>query len=470
MRIGFIANSLLLFYFLVIAAVLPCTGCKNDPLTLSLSDDDMPAYLYLLLVPTSGPAVSGVSPADGASDIPVSSNITVSFNTVMNPATVLLQAADGPCTGSVQISFNDFATCISGTLNSPDNRVFTADPASDLYSCGLYRVRITTAAQSAAGRSLGSEFSQPTGFETYGDTSADWTEYAGNPMIPGGGTDGVDRAYYPFAIKAGAIYHIWYGDGSNTRHAASYYHDFNDATFPAPVVTGLDATYAPYHPRVLYNASGWDIGSPSSHYDGPFLMYYTDGSAWTNPPRVAHSADGGSWTDIGACTGINSYGGNTTVYNLAVLYEGGTTWKGYADNGLGHIQYYTSNNGLDWTGQAMDIMGAPYQAWENNGVQGNIAPCINMNGSAYVLYYSSGDARNDNAFGFATSSDGQSFTKATGNPIFSIYDGIAWRDVRTYTTSIVQNNRMWLLYFSGRTNTPTTSYSVGFARKCGDLY
>jgi hypothetical protein len=447
------------------------TGCKNDPLTLAITDDEMPAYMYLLLLRPSrpsGPAVAGVSPANGASDVPVSSNITVAFNVAMNPATVTLQAANGPCTGSVQISFNDFATCIGGVISTTNNRTFTADPAADLYACESFRVRVTTAALSAKGTPLAADYTQPNGFGTYGDTTADWTEDAANPMILGGGTDGVDKAYYPFVLKVGAVYHIWYGDGNNTRHASSYYHDFNDVTFPAPVVTGLVGTY-PYHPRLLYNASGWDIGTPSAHYAGPFLMYYTDGNTWGSP-RVAHSADGSSWTDIGACTGINSYGGNTTVYNLAVLYEGGTAWKGYADNGLGHIQYYTSSNGIDWTGQAMDIMGTPYQPWENSGAQGNIAPFIIMNGSTYVLFYSSGDARNDNAFGFATSSDGQNFTKSTGNPIFSIYDGVAWRDVRTYTTSIVQNNRTWLLYFTGRTNTPSTSYSVGFARRCGAMY
>jgi hypothetical protein len=291
-----------------------------------------------------------------------------------------------------------------------------------------------------------------------------WIEITANPIY-GGSVDGSTRAYYPFALKVGTTYHLWYGDGSNTRHATSSYPDFNDVAFPSPVVTGLVATL-PYHPRVLYDASGWDMDTPSTHYAGPFLMYYTDGATW-NSPRVAHSADGSTWIDIKPCTGINAYGGNTTVYNLAVLYEGGTTWKGYADNGLGHIQYYTSVNGIDWTGQAMDIMGAPDQAWESV-TQGNITPFIIKVGSTYVLFYSSGTTRNDNAFGSATSNDGQAFIKSPSNPIFSINDGVAWRNNRTYTTSIVQDGNIWLLYFSGRTAAGV--YSVGLARKCGALY
>ena len=131
---------------------------------------------------------------------------------------------------------------------------------------------------------------------------AAWTDSTSNPLF-GGLTNGVNRAYYPCAIKVGSVYHIWYGDGSHTRHASSTNFNFSGVTFPAPVVTGLVAT-GPYHPRVLYNASGWNIGGTS--YAGPFLMYYTDGTTWAST-RVAHSADGSSWTDIGLCNGVHSY-------------------------------------------------------------------------------------------------------------------------------------------------------------------
>ena len=159
----------------------------------------------------------------------------------------------------------------------------------------------------------------------------------------------MDRAYYPSVIKVGSVYHIWYGDSVNTRHASSTNFDFSGVTFPAPAVTGL-VTTNPYHPRVLYNASGWNIGG--TLYAGPFLMYYTDGASW-NVTRVAHSADGNSWNDIGLCAGVHSYSGGV-IYNFDVLYEGGTTWKAYADNGGGQIEYYVSTDGI--TGQEQHII------------------------------------------------------------------------------------------------------------------
>ena len=281
-----------------------------------------------------------------------------------------------------------------------------------------------------------------------------WTDSASNPMF-GGSTSGVNRAYYPSVIKVGSVYHIWYGDSANTRHATSTNFDFTGATFPAPVVTGLVATY-PYHPRVLYNASGWTIGG--NYYAGPFLMYYTDGysSNWNLSPRVAHSADGNSWTDIGACTGVSSYSPNTTIYNLDVLYEGGTIWKAYADNGLGHIEYYVSTDGLTWTGTAHNILGS-LQPWETSFT----SPHVIKSGSQYIMYYGSGTVNNQ-GIGVAFSADGQNFTKSGSNPIFSISDGFPWRNDRTYTPFVIPNGASWIMYYTGRSSS-TGNYSIGYA-------
>jgi hypothetical protein len=295
-----------------------------------------------------------------------------------------------------------------------------------------------------------------------------WSEYSANPLF-GGSTSGVDRAYYPFVVKSGSTYHIWYGDGSGTRHAISTARDFSDIILPAQEITvgstNISAVYVcAYHPYVLYSESGWTVGG--IFYSNPFLLYITPDF---NSVRVLHSPDGDDWTEIGLCTGITGAGGyvpqGANVYNFAVLYEGGTTWKAYADNGGGHIQYYTSSNGLDWTGTASDILGAPYQAWE--GVQNGIAPCIMKVDGTYIIYYSSGALSNDSAIGMAASMDGQTFTKDDGNPIFSIDDVIAWRDDRTYTPRLIRDGTLWRMYLTGRSSGGV--YSVGLATKCGSL-
>jgi hypothetical protein len=279
---------------------------------------------------------------------------------------------------------------------------------------------------------------------------ASWTDSTSNPLFGGA----VDKAYYPCVIKVGSVYHIWYGDGSHTRHASSTNLDFSGVTFPAPIVTGLAATppYGPYHPRVLYNASGWNIGG--TLYAGPFLMYYTDGTPWTST-RVAHSTNGNSWTDIGPCTGVHTYSGGV-IYNFDVLYEGGTTWKAYADNGGGQIEYYISSDGINWTGTAHNILSSlqPWETWFTS-------PHVIKSGSQYIMYYGSGGPGSNQGIGVAFSSDGQNFTKSSSNPIFSTSGAPSWRNDRTYTPFVIPDGTSWTMYYTGRSTTGV--YSIGYA-------
>jgi len=275
---------------------------------------------------------------------------------------------------------------------------------------------------------------------------ASWTDSTSNPLFGGA----VDKAYYPCVVKVGSVYHIWYGDGSHTRHASSTNYDFSGVTIPAPVVSGLVAT-APYHPRVLYDVNGWNIGV--THYAGPFLMYYTDSATWAST-RVAHSADGTSWTDIGPCNGIYLYSPGA-IYNFDVLYEGGTTWKAYADNGGGQIEYYVSTDGLNWTGTAHNILGS-LQAWETSFTSPHVIKSV----SQYIMYYGSGLVNNQ-GIGVAFSTDGQNFTKSSSNPIFSITGAPSWRNDRTYTPFVIPDGTSWKMYYTGRSSTGV--YSIGYA-------
>ncbi len=290
------------------------------------------------------------------------------------------------------------------------------------------------------------------------DDSNIWTEYVSNPLF-GGPTDGVDRGYYPVVIKIGLTYHIWYGDGTNTRHATSTSANFSGAVFPATVCTGLPA--GAYHPRVLYNASGWTVGG--NFYAGPFLMYSTAGPSFSTTPRVAYSANGDSWTDIGPTTGVIGPDAYYMAYNFDVLYEGGTVWKAYADNGWGWIQYYTSVDGLNWTGVATNIVGPPLQPWEPAA---NTSPHVIKVDNYYIIFYGSGTTANNQAIGMAMSTDGQNFTKSIANPLLSITGAPAWRDNRTYTPCVFHDDADWKMYFTGR-STVGGNYSIGYATNGG---
>lgn len=117
---------------------------------------------------------------------------------------------------------------------------------------------------------------------------------------------------------------------------------------------------------------------------------------------------------------------------------------------------------MNWTNQGTNILGRDFNTnWENS-TWGCIAVRPVIIGGRYYLYYSSGTNGNDKAIGLAVSTNGYDFTKSTNNPIFSIYDGLAWRDDRTYTPCLVWYSSMWMMYYTGRATTGGV-YSVGMA-------
>lgn len=283
-----------------------------------------------------------------------------------------------------------------------------------------------------------------------------WTDTV--EQITGGPDNGIDRAYYPSVIKVDNTYHLWYGDGTNTRHVTSNKQDFKNTVFAAPVVTGL--TSGVYHPFVLHIESGLTIDG--SHFDGPFFMYATNSNSWNSPPILYHSINGDDWSEIGSLTGVNEFSSNETIYNFAVVFENMTSWKAYADNGHGYVVYYASTDGLNWTGVSENILGNSIQSWETTN---NTRPFVIKVGNYYVMFYGNG-ASNNKAIGMAVSTDGENFIKSNTNPIFSTDDSVDWRDERTYTPTIIKDDNEYVMYFSGKSQT-TSNYSLGYATNQG---
>jgi hypothetical protein len=119
-------------------------------------------------VATVTPTVTATSPEDDSTEESALTDIAVTFDQAMDPATLTVQAAAGACTGSIQVSSDDFTTCIglgAVALSSGDT-VATTTPAFPL-SCGVnYKIRVTTAAQNLAGVGLVADVTTGTGFET----------------------------------------------------------------------------------------------------------------------------------------------------------------------------------------------------------------------------------------------------------------------------------------------------------------
>ncbi len=111
------------------------------------------------------PTVLAVWPTDGAVAVPSATKVEVTFSEPMD-ATTLDASTDGSCSGAIQLSSDDFASCVafSGGVVTADDLSFSLTPAAPLGSLAELRLRVTTAAQDLGGNALAQTFETPTGF------------------------------------------------------------------------------------------------------------------------------------------------------------------------------------------------------------------------------------------------------------------------------------------------------------------
>jgi cysteine-rich repeat protein len=116
------------------------------------------------------PEVVSTAPADAATEVLESADIVVNFNGAMDPAWLSFKSVLdlGACTGAIQVSTDDFATCIpfASAAMSNGNATVTLHPAPGLSFGSTYKIRVTTDALSVGGTALAAQFDQATGFTT----------------------------------------------------------------------------------------------------------------------------------------------------------------------------------------------------------------------------------------------------------------------------------------------------------------
>ncbi len=132
---------------------------------------------------TTPPTVSSTTPADNANSIATNATISIAFSEPINAATLTTITVAGACSGSLQVSSDNFATCIGMTANAPTmssgDTVSTMTPATLLTGSTIYKIRVTTAITDYSGNSLLSVYTSTTGFTTGEPPSA--LTYTGSP-------------------------------------------------------------------------------------------------------------------------------------------------------------------------------------------------------------------------------------------------------------------------------------------------
>ncbi|MFH1728624.1 MAG: Ig-like domain-containing protein [Pseudomonadota bacterium] len=141
------------------------------------------------VVDITSPTISTINPDDSDTDVSINSTITVTFSEAIDSSTVYAVTDSTDCSGTVQISSDDFSTCIQMSDDptvSDDGTIFTFIPASDLSYETTYKVKLTIYIADESGNYLESEYIMDNGFTTgvEPDTTAPETTLDLYPLDP----------------------------------------------------------------------------------------------------------------------------------------------------------------------------------------------------------------------------------------------------------------------------------------------
>lgn len=112
------------------------------------------------------PAVSSTVPASGATGVWALAPISVTFDRTITTASVTTQQTQGPCSGSLQVSRDEFATCIGLSTPTFAGNTATTTPTPALSFGATYKVRVTTSVTSSFGTPMAATFTHVDPFTT----------------------------------------------------------------------------------------------------------------------------------------------------------------------------------------------------------------------------------------------------------------------------------------------------------------
>lgn len=231
------------------------------------------------------PELEAVAPGDLQAGVASMPGVSVTFSEPMNPATITTNVASAACTQTIQLSADDFATCVpmAAAPQSGDGLTFFATPAAPLSSATTYRIRVTTDASDVAGNPLAADYTTPTGFITrYFHTIAidginDFLAEESFPTSTPGHTSYVawDDAYVYFGWDSPDV-----ASGNGQVWTVAYLGDQSGST------SGV--LYNTQQPALPFQAR-WHVRWRADNTFTGALEY--DGADWTEPPWTINPGD-----------------------------------------------------------------------------------------------------------------------------------------------------------------------------------
>ena len=129
--------------------------------------------VILPLVDKTGPQLVSATPYDGLSSVLTSTPVTLIFNEGVDPETIDF-TSDTNCSGSVQLSKDDFSSCV--TFQAPalanSNQLVSLQPIDPLEAVTTYKLRLTDKITDNRSNALKSTYEMSQGFTTVDSVSA----------------------------------------------------------------------------------------------------------------------------------------------------------------------------------------------------------------------------------------------------------------------------------------------------------
>jgi len=280
-----------------------------------------------------------------------------------------------------------------------------------------------------------------------------------------------EKAYFPSVLKIGSSdYRMWYQSNSTPSNSTiAYATSVNGLswTLSTNTVSGLLLNNAG-HPHVEFTDNKfriwyWNTATPY----GNAAMHYAesvDGITWTNDSAITGNlitSVSGQWNsgsygvvDIIINTAPTNMGTNPFDYAYAMYYD--ATSGGYEQIALGY-----SADGVAWTryGTGPVLPRGLIGSWDSG--YATVGTVIH-DGTLWEMWYSGGISASNEGIGYATSTDGLTWTKNSANPFMSKSDGVLWRNNRTYTPSVIKDGDTYKMWFTGR-DIATGNYAIGYS-------
>jgi len=162
-------NTNPVFLLVLVPLVLLLSSCYERSEYGKKSDYEKLGAACIATEDVTQPSVSSVSPTDNSTYNSLDTTVAVTFSEKMFTWSVTTNTSDTSCSGSFQMSSDDFSTCIkmsAAPVASDNDTIFTITPASSLSAVTTFKVKITTSVTDISCNTLGSDNTSIVGFTT----------------------------------------------------------------------------------------------------------------------------------------------------------------------------------------------------------------------------------------------------------------------------------------------------------------